>query len=320
MSSDATAPNSEGKKDDEPKSLIEKAGAALPVALTALAAVFGSMSNGALQEAMYWKSQAAQDQAKSTSQWSLAGFKRDRALVMQTSAAQLRATSGYAPAAFDALPKDASGPESQKGLAWLTEKGEKGGPPPAKLPDIEDEKIKELRDAIERREPERDQLKKAGRVDIEKITKAIDDAERYKEQTDKEWSPVLDASNNWVRAQLEVKDGPDADKKRANATSAQATGFELEQRRYRTESRLEQGVGFLYEIRVKVSTAESDKHRRKSGALSMAMLVAQIGAVAASLALARKQKSALWLFAGLIGLVSVVVGGYAMIPPAMLPF
>lgn len=321
MSSDAPAPNPEAKKDEEPKGLIEKAGAALPVALTALAAVFGSMSNGALQEAMYWKSQAAQDQAKSTSQWSLAGFKRDRALVMQTSAAQLRATSGYAPATFDAKPKDASGPEGQKGLAWLTEKGEKGGPPPAKLPDIDDERIKELRDAIERREPERDQLKKAGRVDIEKITKAIDDAERYKEQTDKEWSPVLDAANAWVRAQLEVKDGdPEAQKKRTNATSAQATGFELEQRRYRTESRLEQGVGFLYEIRVKVSTAESDKHRRKSDALSMAMLVAQIGAVAASLALARKQKSALWLFAGLIGLVSVVVGGYAMLPPAMLPF
>ena len=100
MSTDAA--NADDKKPDEPKSLIEKAGAALPVALTALAAVFGSMSNGALQEAMYWKSQAAQDQAKSTSQWSLAGFKRDRSLVMQTTAAQLRAAAGYAPAAFDA--------------------------------------------------------------------------------------------------------------------------------------------------------------------------------------------------------------------------
>ncbi|MDY3563633.1 hypothetical protein R5W23_005249 [Gemmata sp. JC673] len=319
MSSDASASNAGDKKSDEPKTLLEKAGAALPVALTALAAVFGSMSNGALQEAMYWKSQAAQDQAKSTSQWSLAGFKRDRSLMMQTTAAQLRATAGYAPAKFDAAPKDASGAEGQKALAWLTERGEKGGPPPSKLPDIEDERIKELRDAIEHREPERDQLKKAGRVDIARINKTIDDAERYKEQTDKEWAPVVAAAEAWVRAQQVSKpDAPDAAKHAA--TAAQAAGFELEQRRYRAESRIEQGIGFLYEIRVKVSAAESDKHRRKSDALSIAMLVAQIGAVASSLALARKQKSALWLFAGLIGLVSVGVGGYALIPPALLPF
>ena len=319
MSSDAPVPNAE--KPEEPKSLLEKAGATLPVALTALAAVFGSMSNGALQEAMYWKSQAAQDQAKATNQWSLAGFKRDRALIMQATAAQLRAAAGYAPAKFDAQPKDASGPEVQKALAWLTERGEKGGPPPVKLPEPDDEKIKELRAGIARREPERELLKKAGLVSIEKITKAIDDAEQYTERTDEEWAPVVDAAGSWVRAQLVVPAGaPDADKKRANATAVQATGFELEQRRYRAESRLNQGIGFLYEVRVKVSTAESDKHRRKSDALSIAMLVAQIGAVAASLALARKQKSALWLFAGLIGLVSVGVGGYALIPTVLHSF
>lgn len=321
MSSDAPASNADDKKSDEPKTLLEKAGAALPVALTALAAVFGSMSNGALQEAMYWKSQAAQDQARSTNQWSLAGFKRDRALIMQATAAQLRAASGYAPAKFDAPPKDAAGPDAQKGLAWLTERGEKGGPPPVKLPDVEDERIKELRDGIEHREPERDLLKKAGRVDIAKITKAIDDAEKYTEQTDKDWEPVLGAANSWVRSQMTVPAGdPDAAKKAANATSVQATGFELEQRRYRAESRLNQGIGFLYEIRVKVSTAESDKHRRKSEALSIAMLVAQIGAVASSLALARKQKNALWLFAAIIGLVSIGVGGYALVPAALLAF
>ncbi|MFO0822064.1 MAG: hypothetical protein U0792_02920 [Gemmataceae bacterium] len=46
---------------DEPRSLIEKIGSAVAVGLTALAAVFGSMSAGQLQQAMYCKSQAAQD-------------------------------------------------------------------------------------------------------------------------------------------------------------------------------------------------------------------------------------------------------------------
>lgn len=318
MSSGAPT-NSDDKKPDEPKGLIEKAGAALPVALTALAAMFGSMSNGALQEAMYWKSQAAQDQSKSASQWAHAGSKRDRALIMQAAAAQLRAGAGYAQARFDTHPKGADGPDAQKGLAWLREKGEKGGPPPVKLPEIEDERIKELRDAIERREPERDLLKKAGRVDIAKINATIDAAEKYYEQIERDWAPVGDRASAWVGAQLEVgPDAPDAVKK--GVAAAQAAGFELEQRRYRAESRLNQGIGFLYDIHTKVSAAESDKYRRKSEYLSVAMLVAQIGAVASSLALARKHKSALWLFAALIGLVAVCVGGYAVLPPVMLPF
>lgn len=321
MSTDATpAPADAPKPDEPPKSFLDKLGAALPIALTALATVFASMSNGALQEAMYWKSQAAQDQSKSTNQWSLAGFKRDRALIMQVSAAQLRATSGYAPPKFDP-PKEGADAHAATAFAWLTGKGDKGGPPPVKLPEIEDAKIKELREAIEAREPERDLLKKAGRVEMAKITKAIDDAEKYAEQTDKEWGPVIGAANGQVRSQLQVKpDAPDAPKAAATATAAQAAGFELEERRYRAESRLNQGIAFLYEIRTKVSAAESDKHRRKSDFLSYAMLVAQIGAVASSLALARKQKSALWLFAAMIGIVAIGVGGYAMIPPTMLMF
>src|SRR5262245_34759866 len=99
MSIAASVP-AEDPKPEEPKGVLDKVGAALPIALTALATVFASMSNGALQEAMYWKSQAAQDQSKSTNQWTLAGFKRDRALIMQATSAQLRATAGYAPASF----------------------------------------------------------------------------------------------------------------------------------------------------------------------------------------------------------------------------
>jgi hypothetical protein len=302
---------------EEPKSWLDKLGAALPIALTALATIFASMSNGALQEAMYWKSQAAQDQSKSTNQWTLAGFKRDRALIMQTTAAQLRATAGYAPAKFDIPPKDnANTEEIAKAKSWLTDA--KAGPPPVKLPELDDERIKELREAIERREPERDLLKKAGRVEMSKITKAIDDAEKFNEQTDKEWDPILKKANDVVRAQMNVK--PDDAEAAKRATAAQAAGFDLEERRYRAESRLNQGIGFLYDIRTKVSAAESDKNRKKSDYLSYAMLVAQIGAVASSLALARKQKSSLWLFAGMVGLVAVGVGGYALVPATLLSF
>ena len=299
-------------KADEPKSLFDKVGAALPVGLTALATVFAGMSTGALQQAMYWKSQAAQDQSKATNQWTLAGFKRDRALTMQAAAAQLRAISGYAPATFP-TPSAGDSPQA-KAVGWLTEaKGARAGPPPANLPELTDPDVKALRDAIQRRESEAELLRLAAKVNHQTINKAVDDAEKANERIDKEWDPVVKAAAGLVRAQGAIKPGdPLAAKKATAATAAQAAGFELEERRYRAESRLNQGIGYLYEVRTKVSSAESDKHRRKSQTLFIAMLVAQIGAVVSSLALARKKKSVLWLFAATAGLVALGVGGYVL--------
>src|SRR3954451_13205636 len=80
---------------EKPRSLFEKVGAALPIALTAIATAFAGMSTSELQQAMFWRSAAAQDQAKATSQWTLAGFKRDRSLLCQTTAATLKASAAY---------------------------------------------------------------------------------------------------------------------------------------------------------------------------------------------------------------------------------
>jgi len=324
MSSDT--PVSESARPEEPKGMLQKLGAALPIGLTALATVFAGMSTSALQQAMYWKSQAAQDQSKATNQWSLAGFKRDRALIMQTTAAQLRAASEYRLPTFTTTAvKSASDPEAEKkaqeyqlkALGWLTEeKGDKAGPPRVKLPEITDENIKALRDGIESRQPEAELLALAAKVNKDAINKAIDDTEKAVEQVDKDWDPIIKAASSLVQKEAGMKadvSEEDRKKKAANATAAQATGFELEQRRYRAESFMNQGIAFLYEIRVKVSTAESDKHRRKSQQFFYAMLAAQIGAVVSSLAIARQKMSVLWFFASAIGLVSLGIGLYVFL-------
>jgi len=314
---------------EEPKTLLDKIGPALAVGLTALSAVFGSMSAAQLQQAMYWKSQAAQDQSKSTNQWTLAGFKRDRALVMEGDTRVLRAISNYATATFpspESLPpvrisKDDPNPEESKkkleeaqkqALSWLQKKD---GPPRVSTPEITDENIKALRKGIEDRQPESELLALAGKVNMQAINKAIDDAEEKTAQVDKDWDATIKAAADLA--------GYNDDKKAdsaENRTARQAVGYELEERRYRLESRLNQGIGFLYDIRVKVSSATSDKYRKKSELLGYAMLVAQIGAVAASLALARKQASSLWFLATTIGLIALGFGGYALIPAALLSF
>jgi hypothetical protein len=317
----SSAPTAEpAPPEDEPKGLLDKLGAALPIALTAIATAFAGMSTSELQQAMFWRSAAAQDQAKATNQWTLAGFKRDRSLTMQSTAATLRAQAGYPDLGLDREPR-ASGtgatnnPTDSQGLDWLQGKG----PPPAKLQEVADGNLKELLRAIRERDPEEEILKKARMVPQAGINHTIDDAEKAVEQIDREWDPVVKAATKYVQDRVKSAAGvkPDDKKGRAGATThatgLQAALFEMEQRRYRAEATLNQGIGFLYEARVKVSTAESDRHRERSKNFFYAMLVGQIGAVISSLALARKRKSALWLLAGLSGVVAVAIGAYVYI-------
>jgi hypothetical protein len=303
---------------DKPKTFMERFGAILAVALAALATVFAGMSAAALQRSMYWKAQAAQDQAKSTNQWTLAGFKRDRSLTMETSAAQLWAACDYTkPAEKDfKIPADkTSDPNFQKALTWLLNEKGKGGPPPAKLPDITDETINTLLKAIQDRKPETElehlatEISRASTkqhpLDIipshVTINKAIDTAEDANVQIDNEWSPVIAAANVLTAAGESGK----------AQTVRQAALFELERRRYRAESRLNQGLGRLYDAKVIISSAESDKFYTRSTLLSYASMITQVGVVLASLALARKG-SMLWILAAIIGIVAIGVGGHAM--------
>ena len=312
----SSAANSESKPEP-PKSLLEKIGAALPIGLTALATIFAGMSTGALQQAMYWKSQAAQDQSKATNQWTLAGFKVDRSLIMQTTAAQMGTFADNPPNPFtttSVLSADANA--EQRAAEWLSGKGpprayrrtspEKDKAPPAVgLPAIESPQLAELLDAIKNRKEESAIIQMAARLPLDTINKAIDDGESTVERiTEKDWDAVVSAARDLVRAKTKDK---------AAGAAAQVALFEMEHRRYRSEATLNQEVGFLYEARVKVTTAESDRHRSKSQKFFYAMLAAQIGATISALALARKTGSALWLFAGLVGLASLGIGAYVFL-------
>ena len=274
-----------------PKSRFDRVGVALPIALTALATAFAGMSTSELQQAMLWRSAAAQDQSKATSQWTLAGFKRDRALICQTAAAQLAAAGGGNPFLAVPVPGTEPGP-----AGWLAG----GGPPPAKLPEVADEGLAKLLDDIRSRAPETELVRQARRVSAEAVTAAIDAAEKAAEQTDREWDPTVKAAARLVADELGTPKG----------VGAQAAGFELDRRRYQAEAGLNQGVSLLYEARVKVSSAASERHQRKSKHFFYAMLAAQVGATVSALALARKQQSLLWAVAGGTGLVALLIGAY----------
>ena len=84
----------------------------------------------------------------------------------------------------------------------------------------------------------------------------------------------------------------------------------MEQRRYRAESNLSFGIGFLYDARVRVVTSVSDHYRKRSENFFYAMLASQIGAVISTLSLAKQKKSVLLLIAALVGAAAVAFGAF----------
>lgn len=276
---------------EEKKSLFDKLGAGLPVGLTALATILAGLSTGELNRAMLWRSNAAQDQAKANGQWSLAGFKRDRALICDTTADTLRAAENYREPA--AIPKS----QDPAGVKRIGEWMRAGGDPPS-----DDPAVRAVLKAVRDLQPEPDVLKLARSVDELKLQAEIAAAVKQEAEIEVQYKVESDAARAAVNSASKGE--------RGGTTAAR---YEVDGRRYRAEAAANQWVGYLLEVRVKHSTEESDRHRQRSENFFFAMLAAQVGGVGSSLALARKRRSVLWLVAGIAGLVAAGFGAFVYV-------
>ena len=296
-------PRPPGAGEDAPRSWFDKLGAALPVALTAIATAFAGMSTSEMSRAMYWRSAAAQDQAKANDQWTLAGFKRDRSLMVQTAAAQLTAAAGYrrpSPGVGGAVKPTTPPPLVARVGKWQAGKAEAP---------TDDPGVAGLLDAIRDKRPEDEAVQMAKKVKADAVQAAITAAERAGVEVETAWDAEVEQVAKLAKdaAAAAAGAGP---AQVADANLALAAKYDTDYRRYRAESTLNYWIGYQYEVRVKKSAAESDRHRSRSENFFYAMLAGQVGATLAALGLARKRKSAIWLLAGVAGLVAVGFGGF----------
>jgi hypothetical protein len=293
---------------DEKKSFIQKLGAAIPVAMTAIATVLAGMSTGGLSQSMYWRSTAAQDQAKTNDQWSFAGFKRSRSFDAEVASAELEALSGYAQAEKSDPTKE---PDLIKQVRdWMGSTAENPVPPP-----ITDASIVAVVQAIHHRKSEAEVLALARDVNRDELEKVLNEATARSLATETQWDEERKkarAATDKARAALKAAVGPARADAVAALTAARAVQYDIDNRRYRAESTMNQWVGFLTEVRVKTSTATSDRHLRRSYSFFTAMLIAQVGSVIASLGMNRKVSS-LSAIAVVAGLVAVGFGAYVFL-------
>ena len=74
---------------------------------------------------------------------------------------------------------------------------------------------------------------------------------------------------------------------------------------YDNQARLNQVIGYLYELQVRKSNASAERHHQRSGRFFYGMLAAQMGVVISTFAIAARQKNLLWSLAAAAGLLAV---------------
>jgi hypothetical protein len=84
-----------------------------------------------------------------------------------------------------------------------------------------------------------------------------------------------------------------------------AATHDYNQRRYTQEAKYNQRTAALYEVQVHHSSMLSDNHLERSKMFSYAMMATQAGVAIASLALAARRRSMLWLLAALVGIAAL---------------
>jgi len=320
---------------------------ATPVALTALATAFAGLSSSEMTQAMYHRSLAAQHQSRAGDQWAFFQAKRIRGSTIESSIEVLQATGHPDP--FDAAQAEsalarmqqsleehktgaggADRPRSAAGAVKAArDRLSAAGPlalpavPFTPLPDpAARQAYEEVVQAIQKRQPESETTARVAKLSPGTIDEAIrlaeDDADRFDQacepvnETVKQLKAAFKDVGAAVRP-LRGGTGPAAEIvstfDRLDA-SFRAAAMDYEARRYRQEAAFNRRAAEAYEVRVRRSGVESDRHRERSKRFFYSMLLAQVGVTVSSLALARAQRSLLWLFAAAVGVLSLVFTGY----------
>jgi hypothetical protein len=319
---------------------------ATPVALTALATAFAGLSSSEMTQAMYHRSLAAQHQSRAGDQWAFFQAKRIRGSGIESSLEVLQAITHPEP--FDSntsalttnriltqLDQTLAGSDSgERAKAAIWAARNRISSPKARdfrIPTVEPTRLsdpearqayEEVVAAIAKRQPESDTTALVTRLSPESIDEAIrlaeNDADRFDEACEPVNERIKQTKDLYQELGAAVRPWRGRSGTAAEVVSAfdrldasfRAAAMDYEARRYRQEAAFNRRAAEAYEVRVRRSGVESDRHRERSKRFFYSMLLAQVGATVSALALARAQRSLLWLLAAVAGVVALGFTGY----------
>jgi hypothetical protein len=331
------------------KSPRDRALAAVPVVLTVMATILAGLSSSEMTQSMYFRSLAAQNQAKAGSQWAFFQAKRIRGTTMETGGDLIRAVADPPPleavrmrASLEQVEAAARRGQSQAVLDAANRLRQLlgrdsirqslkilGG---SELPDAvakstDDEQVQTVIRAIEDRRTEAETANDVGKLSMRRIEEELQRAEQNADAFDKACKPVVGElrsieksaadlsgeAKNWrasASGENRVAAQDAFSATQENLAAVRAAKQDFTARRYAKEAAYNQESAEIYELLARRTGVESDRHRSRSRNFFYAMLCAQAGVTVSAFALARSRASWFWGFAGIAGLIAVAFGAY----------
>ncbi len=293
-------------KADIPQTPWGKILMATPIVMTVIATALAGLASSEMTRAQYSRSLAAQQQSKAGDQWGFFQAKRLRGAIQRNTIDILQNTADVHPLDAAALDKAGaaalSSPPDQQVLDALL-KGELPGVPAATVAGPE---LQSALDALENQKPEPEILSLCAKVSPGNLEEALSAAKDRAEAFDAAIKPV-----NRVIDQLEKNLAGGADKSLSRDFVAARLRYTAA--RYDAEARLNQAIGDLYELQVRKSNIEAERHHVRSQRFFYGMLGAQMAVIISTFAIAARKRNLLWSLAAAAGAAAVGFAAYVFL-------
>jgi hypothetical protein len=289
-------------KADMPQNKWGKLLAATPIIMTVIATALAGLASSEMTRAQYSRALGAQQQSKAGDQWGYFQAKRLRGAIQRNTIDILQTTTDTHPLDPSALVPSNPEPESaagQQALVALT-KGELPAPPAAIAPAPD---VQTALSAIENERPESEVLPLVAKLKDKDIGAALSAAQDRATAFDSTMTPISHAVDQQEKRLSGASDKSlfrDFVVARLRYTAA----------RYDAEARLNQAIGNLYELQVRKSNIDADRHHQRSQKFFFGMLGAQFAVIVSTFALAARKRNFLWSLAAAAGAAAVAFAAY----------
>jgi len=279
---------------------------ATPIIMTVIATALAGLASSEMTRAQYGRSLAAQQQSKAGDQWGFFQAKRLRGAIQRNTIDILQNTTDVHPLDAAALDKAGSAlpqsPAGQPALAALL-KGELPGVPAATPPSPE---LQSALDALDKQKPESEILSLTAKVKPADLDAALLAAKDRAEAFDFAIGPISKVVDQWEKSVAGTGD-------KSLSRDFVAARLRFTATRYDAEARLNQAIGDLYELQVRQSNIDAERHHKRSQKFFYGMLGAQMAVIIATFAIAARQRNLLWSLAAAAGAAAVGFAVYVFL-------
>jgi hypothetical protein len=278
---------------------------ATPIIMTVIATALAGLASSEMTRAQYSRSLAAQQQSKAGDQWGFFQAKRLRGAIQRNTIDILRNTADVHPLDEAALNKVATllpAPPGKRVLAVLT----KGQIPPFPAATTPSAEVQQALEALENENPESEILPHVAKAKEADIEAALSAAKDRAAAFDSVTKPV-----NFEINQLEKAVSAYGDNSLTRDFVAARLRYTAD--RYDAEASINQAIGDLYELQVRKSNIDAERHHKRSQQFFYGMLGAQMAVIISTFAIAARQRNLLWSLAAAAGAAAVGFAVYVFL-------